>query len=552
MKQSGIAHLRLGFAKSRCALRGEPEQKPEPAAIAIYHASTKPISRSAGRSAVAAAAYRSGSELVDERTGLVHDYTRKGGVESTEIMLPGGGSAERNQLWNAAEAAESRKDSRTAREWVIALPAELDAGQRRELAREFGAALVERYGVAVDVAIHAPDREGDNRNHHAHVLTTTRQVSRDGETVRMGDKATIELSDKKRRELGLCPAADEVKAVRELWEQTANRALEQAGRAERIDSRSLEAQGIDREATQHLGPVASDMERRGRASDRGDGNRQAQANNTERQRLRAQVIDLQAERERQAVKRLESMPLAELRQHVAATRSPGVQAIMQAMPEAQALEQRALAAQKAAQTAAREIEKHQRGYAEWRKGAPVRAWLHQKGIWKDAQASKVDAWLAKQEQIKATASKDLEQAKAEAPELAKRLRPLAEQQHAKMEADHARAAPILAQREQAAQEAQKQRRFELMKEQAEQQAARQMAERVMEAADLHRRGKLKDVPPHLAQVLEASQKSANTRLEREMKLRQTFTDPKMREGVAQMLKPYAKQIENGLDRGLSR
>ena len=494
---------------------------------------------------MAAAAYRSGSELVDERTGVVHDYTRKGGVESTEIMLPGGGSAERNALWNAAEAAENRKDARTAREWVIALPAELDAEQRRELARTFAGALVERYGVAVDVAIHAPDREGDNRNHHAHVLTTTRQVSRDGETVRMGDKATIELSDKKRRELGLCPAADEVKAVRELWEQTANRALEQAGRAERIDSRSLAAQGIDREATQHLGPVASDMERRGKASDRGDGNRQAAANNAARAQLSAQVIDLKAERERQTVKRLETMPLAELRQHVAATRSPGVQAIMQAMPEAQALEQRALAAQKAAQTAAREIEKHQRGYAEWRKGAPVRAWLHQKGIWKDAQASKVDAWLAKQEQIKATASKDLEQAKAEAPELAKRLRPLAEQQHAKMEADHARAAPILERREQE----QRQRvRFEM----TEKQAARAMGERVMEASDLHRRGKLRDVPPQLAKVLDAVHASANTRLEREMKIRQVMADPKQREGMAALLKPYAKQLEQGMDRGMSR
>jgi hypothetical protein len=250
---------------------------------------------------VAAAAYRSGSELIDERTGQVHDYTRKGGVVSTVIVLPDGSSCERNALWNAAEAAENRKDARTAREWVVALPSELDDMQRQALAREFGRALAERYGVAVDVAVHQPDQQGDNRNHHAHVLTTTREVSRVGETVTLGNKATIELSDKARRARGLGPARDEVQAVRQLWQDTANRALEQAGRSERIDARSLTAQGIDREPTQHLGPVASDMERHGKASDRGDGNRQALANNAERRQLVAQVIDLQAERHKRTV-----------------------------------------------------------------------------------------------------------------------------------------------------------------------------------------------------------------------------------------------------------
>jgi hypothetical protein len=252
--------------------------------------------------------------LVDERTGLVHDYTRKGGVVSAEIIAPDGGSAERGALWNAAELAENRKDSRTAREWIVALPAELDAGQRRELAVSFGAELARRYGVAVDVAIHEPDREGDNRNHHAHILTTTRRVSRGaaGELV-MGDKSSIELADKKRRELGLGPAADEVKAIRQLWEQTANRALERAGSTERIDARSLKDQGIDREATTHLGPVASEMERRGRISDRGDGNRQVMANNEQRQGLTAQIIDLKTERERRAkARQVEALPAADL------------------------------------------------------------------------------------------------------------------------------------------------------------------------------------------------------------------------------------------------
>ncbi|WP_310886729.1 MobQ family relaxase [Pseudomonas syringae group genomosp. 3] len=264
-------------------------------AIAIFHANTKPIARSAGRSSVAAAAYRSGTELVDMRTGLVHDYTRRGGVVSTEIMLPDGTSAERNALWNAAESAEKRKDGRTGREWIIALPAELDEGARQELASAFGIELATRYGVAVDLAIHLPDREGDSRNHHAHVMTTTRQVSRDAAGLLvMGEKSTIELSDTKRRGMGLGSGADEVVAIRQLWERMANRALENAGSDARIDSRSLKAQGLDREATTHLGPVASDMERRNKASDRGDGNRQVAANNTLREQLSAQILDLNA------------------------------------------------------------------------------------------------------------------------------------------------------------------------------------------------------------------------------------------------------------------
>ncbi|WP_206743834.1 MobQ family relaxase, partial [Acidithiobacillus thiooxidans] len=282
------------------ALRGRSKShKQRSRKVAIYHASTKPIARSAGRSAVAAAAYRAGVELVDARTGLVHDYTRKGGVELTEILTPDGLGAERNALWDAAELAEKRKDARTAREWIVALPAELDAGQRTDLARDFAQALVARYGVAADLAVHAPDREGDHRNHHAHLLTTTRQFSRapDGGLV-LGAKAHIELSDKARRERGLGAAADEVKAVRELWEHTANAALERSGIDARIDARSLQAQGMDREATQHLGPAASEMERRGKASDRGDGNREVSVNNTERARLSAEIIDLQAARAR--------------------------------------------------------------------------------------------------------------------------------------------------------------------------------------------------------------------------------------------------------------
>ncbi|MGE0072005.1 MAG: MobQ family relaxase [Thiomonas sp.] len=235
--------------------------------MAIYHATTKPVARSAGRSAIAVAAYRAGLKLTDERTGEVSDYSRKRGIESRAIFLPDGApqwAADRGRLWNAAEAAERRKDARIAREWEIALPAELTAEQRRELAHGFARELVKRYGVAADVCIHAPSRRGDDRNHHAHILLTTRQLGPDG----FKDKASIELSDTKRRGMGLPSAADEVADVRKLWEQHANRALERAGVAARIDSRSLDEQGADRQTTPRLGLAATSMTRRGAAIDR--------------------------------------------------------------------------------------------------------------------------------------------------------------------------------------------------------------------------------------------------------------------------------------------
>lgn len=159
------AHLRLGCAKSVRSLRDKAKSrarakaKTERDAIAIYHATTKPLSRSAGCSSVAAAAYRAGVALVDARTGMTHDFTRRSGVAASFIMAPGNAgefASDRESLWNAAEAAEQRKDARTAREWILALPSELAAEQRADLARDFARELVERYGVAVDVAIHAP------------------------------------------------------------------------------------------------------------------------------------------------------------------------------------------------------------------------------------------------------------------------------------------------------------------------------------------------------------------------------------------------------------
>lgn len=278
--------------------------------MAIFHASTKVISRSSGRSAVAACAYRHAIAIKDERTGLVHDYTRKQGVLSSHIVTASDMNIARSDLWNAAEAAEKRKDSRVAREWIIALPAELSADQRKALVLEFAGVIAGNYECAVDVAIHAPDREGDNRNHHAHLLTTTRKVSMDEHgRVILGEKTNLELSDTKLGKLGLAAGATQITEMRMAWEMCANQALELAGHEERIDSRSLEAQGIDRAPTIHLGPTASEMERRGRVSDRAEQNRVTVSENAQRASLGAEIIDLQVARER---KRLEGLDISEL------------------------------------------------------------------------------------------------------------------------------------------------------------------------------------------------------------------------------------------------
>ena len=220
--------------------------------MAIYHLSAKSVGRSGGRSATGAAAYRAGERITDERTGEVFDYTRKGGVASAEIVMPAGvdWQPSREQLWNVAEAAERRKDAKVAREFEIALPAELSAEERRGLAHEFAQEVADRYRVAADVCIHEPHRAGDERNHHAHILVTTREI--DGQA--LGAKTRVLDSPK--------TSGAEIAALRERWAEMQNAALERSGERQRVDHRSLEAQGIERIPTRHLGPAAVGFERR--------------------------------------------------------------------------------------------------------------------------------------------------------------------------------------------------------------------------------------------------------------------------------------------------
>jgi Ti-type conjugative transfer relaxase TraA len=236
--------------------------------LAIYHASMKPVSRSSGRSAVASAAYRAGERLTNERDGITHDFSRKQGVEHAEIVLPesvrdGGVSADwaldRSALWNAAEATENRKDARVAREIEIALPHELSAEQRLELTREFAQELADRYGAAVDFAIHQPHDSSDVRNHHAHLLMTTRRVEAEG----LGDKTYIEWKNVRLLGEGLPTTQMQLRDIRQSWETIANEHLARAGLDIRIDHRSHMERGLEIAPTEHMGVHASQMERRG-------------------------------------------------------------------------------------------------------------------------------------------------------------------------------------------------------------------------------------------------------------------------------------------------
>ncbi|MBK3457386.1 MobQ family relaxase [Pseudomonas sp. MF6754] len=279
--------------------------------MALYSASVKPVSRSSGRSATAAAAYRNAEKIMDERTGEIHDYTRRSGVDHVESFAPVGMAPQSGaELWNKAEAAEVRKNARVAREVLVALPHELDQVQRRELAKSIAQGLADHYGTAGTLAVHHPDREGDNRNHHVHILMTTRRLDASGQ---LGEK-TRELDDVKR-------GPQEVEWIRAMIEDRTNRSLERAGVEARVDRRSLieqraaaldagdmdRAAELDRPATLHEGPRVTQIRResahKGRAPlgalDRAAANdhtRELVADRAEFGAVSAQILDFEKAR----------------------------------------------------------------------------------------------------------------------------------------------------------------------------------------------------------------------------------------------------------------
>ena len=236
--------------------------------MAIHHLSVRPVRRSTGRSAVAAAAYRAGALLRDARTGLSHDFRRKGGVAASGIALPRGVDApwalDRGALWNAAEAAERRRDARTAQEVEVALPAELSEAGRRRLAEDLARHLAEGHGCAADWAVHAPPRDGDGRNHHAHILMTVRALTAEG----LGGKILLEREAGWLRRRGLPTGPERVRALRAEWADMANAALAREGHGVRIDHRSHAARGLSVPPTRHMGVAATALARRGEAVER--------------------------------------------------------------------------------------------------------------------------------------------------------------------------------------------------------------------------------------------------------------------------------------------
>jgi hypothetical protein len=234
--------------------------------MAMFRLQINSIARGAGRRATAAAAYRSGERIRDERSGELHNYTRRRDVAHTEVFLPSQfdgvsipWARNREMLWNTAEHAEKRYNARVAREYEVTLPVELDTAQRVSLARAFSREIAERYKVAVDLSVHDPRPDGDPRNFHAHLLTTTREVTPMG----LGAKAGLDLSAKERRRRELPDHRNEFVNIRERWAMLTNEALQAANIATRVDHRSLAAQGIEREPLPHIPIKHLKMEQRG-------------------------------------------------------------------------------------------------------------------------------------------------------------------------------------------------------------------------------------------------------------------------------------------------
>jgi Ti-type conjugative transfer relaxase TraA len=275
------------------------------------------VSRGAGQSAVAAAAYRSGEKLYDERAQETHDYRRRFGVVASGIEMPErGGPASagrawtRDQLWNEAEAAERRKDSRTARKVEMALPAEMTADQRQELVQAWASEIANRYGVAVDWAIHLPDKEGDQRNHHVHLMMTTREVGPEG----FRGKAPLELSNTDQKARGLPVGDDAIYALREALAERLNAVAERHGLDLHADPRSYAERGIDLTPTKHIGVHAVAMDRRGMEAERAQDHAAVREANAARIVARPELV-LETLTQREAVFTRQDMA-RELHRHI--------------------------------------------------------------------------------------------------------------------------------------------------------------------------------------------------------------------------------------------
>ena len=258
--------------------------------IAIYHCSIKIVSRGKGKSAVAAAAYRSGEKLTNEWDGLTHDYTKKGGVVHSEILLPAHAPpafSDRSTLWNSVELSEKSNNAQLAREVEIALPVELSREEQTRLVREYCSSQFVSKGMIADFNLH--DTGGGNP--HAHILLTMRPLDENGAWLpkskkeyvldENGEKIRLPSGRYKTRKVDLVDwnNRENAEVWRRAWADLANDFLAQNNRPERIDHRSYERQGIDQLPTVHVGVSATQMEKKGIVTERGELNRNIKAAN---------------------------------------------------------------------------------------------------------------------------------------------------------------------------------------------------------------------------------------------------------------------------------
>ena len=272
------------------SLPSSPNERNGGDTIAIYHCSIKIVSRGKGKSAVAAAAYRSGEKLTNEWDGLTHDYTKKGGVVHSEILLPAHvppAFSDRSTLWNSVELSEKSNNAQLAREVEIALPVELSREEQTRLVREYCSSQFVSKGMIADFNLH--DTGGGNP--HAHILLTMRPLDEKGAWLpkskkeyvldENGEKIRLPSGRYKTRKVDLVDWNDRENAEvwRRAWANLANEFLAQNNRPERIDHRSYERQGVEKIPTVHVGVSATQMEKKGIVTERGELNRNIKAAN---------------------------------------------------------------------------------------------------------------------------------------------------------------------------------------------------------------------------------------------------------------------------------
>ena len=278
--------------------------------MAIYHMQAKVVSRGSGRSAVAASAYMSCSRMYNDYDGIQHDYTRKHGLIYQEVMLPPMAPSEwndREQLWNAVEETEKTKDSRLAREFVVALPVELDKDSNISLLQDFIKKNFVDMGMCADFAIH----DTDGHNPHAHILLTVRPLNENGTwqyktekeylCIKDGEEKGYERIDKhpKSSRYGRQnPISEQWNSDEQLciwwanWTDAVNKMLARNQINATIDHRSFADQGITEQPTIHEGYIAQNMEKNGIIADRCEINRQIRADNKMLRELKAKVVKL--------------------------------------------------------------------------------------------------------------------------------------------------------------------------------------------------------------------------------------------------------------------